>query len=126
MESTSRGDGQRRAPVGARPRGNSGAEMLTNVNLRRLDLSAKKRAVEFESGGQTQTVEARFLLVNFGLNVLAKVLGCKSYTPDSTNEGSVFKINMLLHRLPKLKATQIMRPRMRFAVPFASTKAMSR
>ena len=80
----------------------NGAEMLTNVNLRRLDLSAKKHAVEFESGGQTQTVEARFLLVNFGLNVLAKLLG-KSYAPDSTNEGSVFKINMLLHRLPKLK-----------------------
>ena len=29
--------------------------------------------VEFESEGQAQTVEARFLLVNFGRNVLAKV-----------------------------------------------------
>jgi phytoene dehydrogenase-like protein len=34
--------------------------------------------------------------------VLARLLG-KSYEPDATNEGSVFKINMLLHRLPKLK-----------------------
>ena len=58
--------------------------------------------VEFEVDGKTQTVEARFLLVNFGLNVLAKYLG-KPYKPDATDEGSVFKINMLLHRLPNLK-----------------------
>ena len=80
-----------------------GAEMLTRVDLHRLDLSGK-RSVEFELDGQTRTVEARFLLVNFGLNVLAKVLG-KPYEPDATNEGSVFKINMLLRRLPKLKDT---------------------
>jgi phytoene dehydrogenase-like protein len=78
-----------------------GAEMLTRVDLRSLELS-EKRFVEFECDGQTQSVEARFVLVNFGLNVLAKVLG-KPYQPDVTNEGSVFKINMLLHRLPKLK-----------------------
>ena len=79
-----------------------GAEILTEVNLRSLDLAAKKRTVEFEHEGQTQTVEARFLLVNFGLNVLAQLLG-QSYQPDATHEGSVFKINMLVHRLPKLK-----------------------
>ncbi len=81
-----------------------GAEILTRVELSRLDLSPDRRTVEFECNGQTQTVEARFLLVNFGLNVLAKILG-ESYQPDATDEGSVFKINMLLHRLPKLKDT---------------------
>jgi len=45
------------------------------------------------------------LLVNFGRNVLAKYVG-KPYQPDATDEGSVFKINMLLRRLPKLKATK--------------------
>jgi phytoene dehydrogenase-like protein len=80
----------------------NGTEMITNVTLRRLDLSAKGRAVEFESDGRTQTVEARFLLVNFGLNVLAELLG-QVYQAGPTDEGSVFKINMLLHRLPKLK-----------------------
>jgi phytoene dehydrogenase-like protein len=78
-----------------------GAELLTRVDLRRLDLSGK-RSVEFEVDGHARTVEARFLLINFGLNVLAKVLG-KPYEPDATDEGSVFKINMLLHRLPRLK-----------------------
>jgi phytoene dehydrogenase-like protein len=79
-----------------------GAEPITGVTLRRLDLSAGQRAVQFEESGKVQTVEARFLLVNFGPNVLTQLLG-NSYQPDSTNEGSVFKINMLLHRLPKLK-----------------------
>jgi phytoene dehydrogenase-like protein len=82
---------------------NSGAEMLTNVDLRALDLSGKTRSVGFEIDEQPQTVEARFLLVNFGRNVLAKFVG-KLYQPDPTDEGSVFKINMLLRRLPKLKA----------------------
>ena len=40
------------------------------------------------------------------LNVLAKLLGTP-YQPDATDEGSVFKINMLLRRLPKLKATRV-------------------
>jgi phytoene dehydrogenase-like protein len=80
----------------------SGAEMLTLVHLRSVDLTGKKRCAEFESDGKRHVIEARFLLVNFGRNVLANFLG-KPYQPDSTDEGSVFKINMLLRRLPKLK-----------------------
>ena len=79
-----------------------GAEMLTRIDLRSLELTDSQRTVYFESDGKEESVEAKFLLVNFGANVLAKVLG-KSYQPDATNEGSVFKINMLLHRLPRLK-----------------------
>ncbi len=81
----------------------SGAEILTNVDLRALDLTGQQRSVEFEVNGKRETVDARFLLVNFGRNVLAKFVG-KLYQPDTTDEGSVFKINMLLRRLPKLKA----------------------
>jgi phytoene dehydrogenase-like protein len=83
----------------------SGAEMLTNVDLRALDLNGEKCGVEFAVDGRRQMVDARFLLVNFGRNVLAKFVG-KLYQPDATDEGSVFKINMLLRRLPKLKATR--------------------
>src|ERR1700737_3396498 len=81
----------------------AGAESLTNVELVDVDLKGKKKEVEFGVDGKRQTVDARFLLVNFGRNVLAKFSG-KPYQPDATDEGSVFKINMLLHRLPKLKA----------------------
>ena len=81
----------------------SGADFRTNVDLHALDLNGKTREVEFGVDGKRQTVDARFLLVNFGRNVLAKFSG-KPYQPDATDEGSVFKINMLLRRLPKLKA----------------------
>lgn len=81
----------------------SGAELQTNVRVLSLELGQKMRTVEFELQGKPQTVEARFLLVNFGRNVLARFTG-KPYQPDGTDEGSVFKINMLLRRLPTLKA----------------------
>jgi len=80
-----------------------GAEMRTNVDILALDMAGKIRSVQYELDGKTHMVEARFLLVNFGLNVLAKLLD-RPYQPDATDEGSVFKINMLLRRLPKLKA----------------------
>jgi phytoene dehydrogenase-like protein len=83
----------------------AGAEILTNINLRALDVSGKNRTVEFEVEGKRETVGAQYLLANFGRNVLAKFVG-KLYQPDSTDEGSVFKINMLLRHLPKLKATR--------------------
>ncbi len=81
----------------------AGAEFLTNVDLRALDLKKSTRSVEFELEGKRQTVEARFLMINFGRNVLAKFTK-SPYQPGATDEGSVFKINMLLRRLPKLKA----------------------
>src|SRR6476469_5793627 len=80
-----------------------GAAMLTQVELTKLDLSAAKKTVAFQVDGKAETVEVRFLLVNFGRNILTQYSG-KPYQPDRTDEGSVFKINMLLRRLPKLKA----------------------
>lgn len=81
----------------------SGAEFLTNVDIMELDL--KKRSVEFAVEGQQKSLGAKFLLVNFGRNVLAKYSG-NTYQPNPTDEGSVFKINMLLRRLPKLKSSK--------------------
>src|SRR2546421_9974244 len=54
----------------------AGAEFLTNVDLEDVDLT--KRDVAFNIGGKNQRVGARFLLVNFGRNVLAKYSG-KAY-----------------------------------------------
>jgi phytoene dehydrogenase-like protein len=84
----------------------SGAELLTNVRVDAADVTGKMRTVEFHVNGKDERVEARFLLVNFGRNVLAKLTG-RLFQPDRTDEGSVFKINMLLSRLPKLKAKKI-------------------
>src|SRR5205085_2328411 len=81
----------------------SGAEFLTDVQLAAVDFVGANKTVEFEIDGKRQKVESRFLLINFGRNILAKYSG-SSYQADATDEGSVFKINMLLRRLPQLKA----------------------
>lgn len=81
----------------------AGAEILTSVDVRALNVADKTRSVEFHANGKRDAVEARVLLVNFGRNVLAKFTG-RFFQPGRIDEGSVFKINMLLHRLPRLKA----------------------
>src|SRR6266849_5706429 len=44
----------------------AGAEFLTNVDLVDVDLRGKSKSVGFEIDGKKQTVDARFLLANFG------------------------------------------------------------
>jgi phytoene dehydrogenase-like protein len=80
-----------------------GAEFMTNVELQALELNGSRKTVAFESEGRERAVEASFVLVNFGRNVLAKYADT-SWQPDRSDAGSVFKINMLLRRLPRLKA----------------------
>lgn len=80
----------------------AGAEFLTSADIQSLDVKNPTKAVQLAVDGKRQTVDARFLLVNFGRNVLARFTD-QFYCPDKVDEGSVFKINMLLRRLPKLK-----------------------
>jgi phytoene dehydrogenase-like protein len=79
--------------------------MLTRVHLTKLHFTNGAHTIEFELNGQSYTVDARFVLANFGANVLAKLLE-QPYEPDATHEGSVLKINMLQQRLPRLRAMQ--------------------
>jgi phytoene dehydrogenase-like protein len=83
----------------------AGAEMLTRVRLKQLHFTNGAHSIEFESDAQSHSVDARFVLLNFGRNILATLLK-KTYQPDATHEGSVLKINMLLQRLPRLRASQ--------------------
>ena len=95
---------------------NAGAEFQTKVNLR--DVDPRKRDVAFEVAGKSHGVSAKYLLVNFGRNVLAKYAGT-NYKADATDEGSVFKINMLLRKLPRLK-TKKYRPHQAWSGTFHS------
>ena len=99
----------------------NGAEFLTDVDLAHVDLGGQKKIVEFACAGARQTVESEFLLVNFGRNVLAKYSG-RPFQPDRVDEGSVFKMNMLLRRLPRLKATRY-QPAEAFCGTFHSDEA---
>src|SRR5262249_463070 len=48
----------------------AGTEILTNVHVHALNVTGNTRAVEFSMKEKDETIEARFLLVNFGRNVL--------------------------------------------------------
>src|SRR5438132_1560291 len=65
----------------------AGAEFLTKVNLHDFDLT--QRNVEFDVDGKRAGVRAKFLLANFGRNVLAKYSG-QPYEPETGDAGSVF------------------------------------
>jgi phytoene dehydrogenase-like protein len=102
--------GEWKVPVGgmgqltdelARVAAGLGVEIQTGVRVTQLDLTSRKSSVQVETAGRTQTVESRFVLLNFGPNVLAELLGRK-WDPAPVDEGSVLKINMLLRRLPRV------------------------
>ncbi len=102
--------GEWKVPVGgmgqvtdelARVASGLGVEVQTGVRVTRLDLPGRKPTVQYETAGGTQTVES--LLLNFGPNVLAELLGRK-WDSAPADEGSVLKVNMLLRRLPRVLA----------------------
>jgi phytoene dehydrogenase-like protein len=59
--------------------------------------------VSFDSDGVQHGVEAEHVLINAGPKTFAKITGT-AWNPIPTDEGSVIKINMLLRRLPKVRA----------------------
>ena len=65
-----------------------------------------QQTVEFLDDGKPCEVDARRVLINAGPRTYAKLLN-QEWLPSATDEGSVIKVNMLLRRLPKVKACGI-------------------
>ncbi len=81
-----------------------GAQLKPNCDVLAIggqDASGKNRVVTFSEHGHTKTLSARYLLANVSRPVLNGLLGKN----DAHNiEGAQVKVNMLLKRLPMLKA----------------------
>jgi phytoene dehydrogenase-like protein len=79
----------------------NGAEIITDANVSQI-VSGKQVEVEFSHEGHNYRVQADYLLSNIAPAKLYQLI------PDAStvkgDEGSVFKVNMLLKRLPRLKA----------------------
>jgi len=75
-----------------------GATLKANCEVVEID---DNRTVTFTEDGQTKKLEARYILANVSKPVLNSLLGKPS---DHNIEGAQVKVNMLLKRLPKLKA----------------------
>ncbi len=106
------GTGEWRVPVGGmgalvaeltRVASEAGATFQAEATVTAIHLGGSAHTVVFQQDGQPRTVEATRVLVNAGPQVFAALLG-QPYTPDPTDEGSVCKVNLLLQRLPRLRA----------------------
>jgi len=109
------GNGEWRVPVGGmRSLVNSllaacnraGVETQTSSEVTRVELGKSRHTVAFEHEGRAVEVSAEHVLINAGPRTFSKLLG-QPWHPEPAHEGSVIKINMLLERLPKLRAAGV-------------------
>lgn len=80
-----------------------GVHCLTNSPVTSIDRGTQSHEVCFETAEGATSVRAKRVLINAGPRTFARLLG-ESYQPQPTDEGSVIKMNMLLRRLPQVKA----------------------
>ncbi len=84
----------------------AGATMITKASVEHLHLGNSYHTIGYQKGNQAYEARAKYVLINASPKTINKLLA-KAYTPSRANEGTAFKVNMLLHKLPKLKATGI-------------------
>lgn len=112
------GTGEWRVPVGgmrafvdalvARCR-ESGVTLVTGAAVQAVHPGGEQHAVTWQEGDRTATVDATRVLLNCGPKSAARLLN-DTWRPSPTDEGSVMKMNMLLRRLPKVKAAGVSSP----------------
>jgi phytoene dehydrogenase-like protein len=83
-----------------------GVSLLAEAPAKHIETGRERHRVTFECEGRERCVEAKHVLVNAGPGTLAALLD-ETREPRAEDEGSVVKINLLLRRLPRLKAEGI-------------------
>lgn len=84
----------------------SGVEFKVNAQVEKVESSKKFSRVQFTHDGKNYFVEGRFILSNIAPIILSSMIGRK-LVQSKKDTGSLFKINLLLKRLPRLKARGI-------------------
>jgi len=84
----------------------NGVAMLTHAPATRVELGTSCHRVTYTVGDDEHGVDCRYVLVNAAPSALHRLMG-STWTPVPRDEGSVIKVNMLLHRLPRLKASGV-------------------
>jgi phytoene dehydrogenase-like protein len=82
-----------------------GGTILTEAEVVNVVHSAAKSTVNFRKDGSERSASARFILFNTASNIANRCLP-GVYDEQQVN-GSVFKINMLLKKLPAMKDTSV-------------------
>ena len=77
----------------------------TNATVHSVNPGEKLSSLAFEIDGKEGHVDARFVLCNASAKELARLTE-KTETSVTVDEGTAFKVNMLLKRLPRLRSTK--------------------
>ena len=119
------GDGEWRVPVGGMRSlveslldscRRAGVIVQSSAEVTHVALGASRHTVSYCHEGNALEIAAEHVLVNAGPRTFAKMFD-QDWQPAPSDEGSVIKINMLLTRLPKVRAVGI-RPEDAFAGSF--------
>jgi phytoene dehydrogenase-like protein len=94
-----------------------GAALYTNASIKSIHTGDTHHQLEIEVGGKSYEIKAEYILSNASETVLQRLMGEPPTAATPQDEGTAFKINMLLARLPKLKDQKV-RPEDAFAGTF--------
>jgi phytoene dehydrogenase-like protein len=83
-----------------------GVEYRTHSQAQHVAIGGKLHTIEFTENDVKRCVDATYVLVNAGPRTFARLLN-HPYSPSTRDEGSVVKVNMLLRRLPMVKAVDV-------------------
>ena len=83
-----------------------GVTFLTSAPVTHVECGPVCHTVSYTVNQMEHVVEAVRVLVNAGPRTFARLLG-ETWNPIPADEGSVVKMNMLLHRLPQVKASGV-------------------
>ncbi len=100
----------------ARKASRAGATLLCNATILDIQTGANKHTLLVEVDGKSVELKTSYLLSNASEAVLYRLMGHEPATPTPQDEGTAFKINMLLKKLPTLKD-----PHIRSSDAFAGT-----
>lgn len=81
----------------------AGARLVADAPALAIHPGVPRHTVLFQDGDGERSVEATRVLIGAGPQVFAGLLG-EPYCPAPADEGSVCKVNMLVRRLPRLRA----------------------
>lgn len=79
---------------------------VNNTNVIHLDSTNQGCTVTYEDEGATAEIKARIVLCNASADALARMTGGQTMAKATDVEGAGFKMNLLLKRLPQLRASQ--------------------
>ncbi len=94
-----------------------GATLLCNADIKTIQIGTPHHQVSFQLGNELYEIKADYVLSNASTTELYRLLGENPKVPTLADEGTAFKINMLLKKLPALKDPNV-RPEDAFAGTF--------